>query len=492
MSISLHNHVPNTSVVLSDVLLTALGQDFSPTTPWMIRGGCHSLNATHRSTGQRVRLRAARRADHSASASALARETAVLRRLALQPSAEPVLATGSTGGWVFLATPCYGADSLAARVAAAGPLPVDDALTHTIAIADLLHFCHSMRIVHGAITADLIFLRDDAVVLTGFERAQFVATNSRGAGAVWRDVKALAEVLAMIHRCADTMEMPDGVAAAVAQARDGTVATAIDFAQLLCEARDVLHGAEQEVTGRDAGTESCGNIALLGDGAERSLRVLHALLDQAEIADLAPEPDDPLVQRCWRRAEEQVPSGDSRLVALRCRWNLLAGRDPVGALSATRVAPDAADVLPYRARALAAMGRAGEARTLATRVWLHGLTLDASAVRSLTIALVLTRAFDLVSLVSNAEPALGACDPVIAAAVELASAGGMTPPLSSMSRWQALRAIEAALERRSVWTAELLVDPRWDALRGDQRFVELASRSQAQWTTPGGSMVQVR
>ena len=256
--------------------------------------------------------------------------------------------------------------------------------------------------------------------------------------------------------------------------------------------RDTLHVAEQEVTARDAGTESGDGIALLGDGAERSLRVLHALLDQAEIADLAPEPDDPLVQRCWSRAAAQVPSGDSRLVALRCRWNLLAERDPVGALSATRPAPDAADVLPYRARALAAMGRAGEARTLATRVWLQELALDASAVRSLTIAFVLTRAFDLVSLVSNAEPALGAGDPVIAAAVELASVGGMTPPLSSMSRWQALRAIEAALERRSVWTAELLVDPRWDTLRGDQRFVELASRSQAKWTAADGGIAQPR
>jgi hypothetical protein len=481
---SLYPDVPH----LPAVLVAALGPDFLPMTPWAVHRGYHRLDATIRSTGQRVRLRAARCTMHSTQAFALAREIAVLRCLALQPSAEPLLAAGRTGGWVFVVTPCCTAGSLSARMTAGAPLTVETALTYVIAIADLLHFSHSLGIVHGAISAEAICVHGDGVVLTGFDSAQFVATDSRGAAAVWRDVKALATVLATV--LGGDGELSDGVAAVAAQSREGAFITAIDFAQALCEARDTLTCGHPEVSAREAGTAS-ERVAPLGDVAERSLRVLHALLDQAEIADLPPEPEDPLVQRCWRCAEERVAAGDARLIALRCRWNLLAERDPVRALSAARAAPDAADVLPYRARALAAMGRAGEARTLATRVWFQGPPLDAAAVRSLTIAFVLTRAFALVSRVSDAEGALGAVvDPVIAAAAKLAAAGGIATPLSEVSRWEALRAIEAALDRRSVWTAQLLVDPRWDALRGDQRFAELALRSRAQWANDEGGIAQ--
>ena len=221
----------------------------------------------------------------------------------------------------------------------------------------------------------------------------------------------------------------------------------------------------------------------LSDGADRSLRVLHALLDRAEVADLAPEPDDPLVVHCWDRASAQVRVGDARLVALRCRWRLLADRDPVGALTASQQAPDAPAVMPYRARALAALGRAAEARTLAVRSWFDDVAMDLSGVRSLIVALLLTRAFDMASLVSVTEFAHGVVDPVIIAAGETAVARGTARRLTPAAQTRTLRAIASALERRVPWTAELLVDPRWDGLRADHRFAALIARSKSSWTT---------
>jgi hypothetical protein len=188
------------------------------------------------------------------------------------------------------------------------------------------------------------------------------------------------------------------------------------------------------------------------------------------------------VQRCWSRADEHVPARDARLVALRCRWRLLAERDPVGALSASRLAMDAREVLPYRARALATLGRAAEARAVAVRAWFDDVTLDLAALRSLMMALLLTRAFDLATLVGVTEGMDGAGDPVIAAAGQIAASRGGRP-LAPAAQGRALRAIAAAIDQRAAWTSELMVDPRWDSLRADARFSALLARSKATWTT---------
>ena len=164
-------------------------------------------------------------------------------------------------------------------------------------------------------------------------------------------------------------------------------------------------------------------------------------------------------------------------------WRLLAERDPVGALRASQQAPHASAVLPYRARALAALGRAAEARTLAVRSWFDEVALDLSGVRSLVIALLLTRAFEMASLVSVSEFADGVVDPVILGVGQAAVARGVAPRLTPAAQTRTLHAIGAALDRRVPWTAELLVDPRWDALRADHRFAVLLARSKAAWTT---------
>ena len=179
------------------------------------------------------------------------------------------------------------------------------------------------------------------------------------------------------------------------------------------------------------------------------------------MAELASEPDDPLVVHCWDRASAQVRVGDARLVALRCRWRLLADRDPVGALTASQQAPDAPAVMPYRARALAALGRAAEARTLAVRSWFDDVAMDLSGVRSLIVALLLTRAFDMASLVSVTEFAHGVVDPVIIAAGETAVARGTARRLTPATPEPAGKSTRGA---SAVEPGQVCIDSRVDLI----------------------------
>ncbi len=431
-------------------------------------------------------------ADGMATAS-LAREIGALESLAHQSAVLPLLDSGRAAGWLYMVTPWIEV-SLADAIQRDGKMPVESAVANAIAIADLLHFAHSIGIVHGSISAASIAFIDQQPVLGGFQRTGRVLDDAAGRRAVSADVFALACTLfesltGTPWRVGSPMpgEIPDELTLLLHRALGGNqearFSSAIAFAQAVCGVRDNALVAEDEVTARDAFDLELLEELPLSEGADRSLRVLHALLDRAEVADHAPEPDDPLVQRCWERAEQQVAHDDARLVALQCRWRLLADRDPIGALGVTHHAPYAAAVLPYRARALAALGRAAEARSLAVRAWFDDVAMDLSALRSLTMALLLTRAFDLASLVSVAERAKGVVDPVILAAGQVAVAHGTAKSLSPAAQSRALRAIAAAIEQRAPWTVELLVDPRWDGLRSDHRFSVLVGRTQAAWTS---------
>ena len=423
----------------------------------------------------------------------MAREIGALECLAHQSTVVPLLASGRAAGWLYLVTP-WRELSLRALVARNGPLAVQDAVKHAIAVADLLHFAHGLGLAHGAVSAETMSLEDGQIRLGGFSAVTRAHVESERARTAARDVFGLAGALFVSLtatpwraglRCPDVL--PEALMhllhRALGSDRNARFATAIAFAQALCAVRDTALVDEMEVSAREAALE--GEIAErpLSDGADRSLRVLHALLDRAEVADLPPEPDDPLVVQCWRRASAQVGARDARLVALQCRWRLLAECDPVGALSASQAAPNAAAVLPYRARALAALGRAAEARTLAVRSWFDDVALDLSGLRSLISALLLTRAFEMASLVSVAECAHGVDDPVVMAAGQTAVARGAVRRLTPTARTRTLRAIASAIERRLPWTAELLVDPRWDILRDDRRFTVLLARAKAAWTT---------
>lgn len=470
-----------------------LDDSWHRTGDWAAVGGRMVAQARDRATGESVCISAVFCEDDGMATARLAREIGVLERLSHQPAVVPLLASGRVDGWLFMVTP-WREPSIREHVARVGPLDIDAALAHAIAVADLLHLAHGLGLVHGAVSADALFSEGGQVQLGTWTFASRIRTERERPRAAARDVFGLAgavfELLSGTKWAPNSRmpaQLPDVLTQFLHRAlgpdRDARFATAIAFAQAIGVVREALADDARAVSGRDAISGMLPDELPLSDGVERSLRVLHALLDRAEVADQAPERDDPLVVECWHRADAQVAPDDARLVALRCRWQLLAERDPVGALYASQQAPHAAAVLPYRARALAALGRASEARTVAVRSWFDDVALDLSGVRSLVIALLLTRAFEMASLVSVSEFAAGVTDPVILAAGQSAVARGAVPRLTPAAQTRTLRAISAALDRRVPWTAELLVDPRWDALRADHRFAVLLARSKAAWTT---------
>lgn len=482
-------------------LQTALAPDFHVAEGWRVAGARHIARATARRSGVLAEILAVRcDADGMATAS-LAREVGILECVAYQLAAMPLLASGRAHGWLYAIVPEL-STTLSDLVTREGALPAAEMVPPVIAIANLLHFCHSQGIAHGHVGTRQMFLHEGQVVLGGFAGATRVDVASpSGAACIARDVRALAAALAeLVHgkralrgEAGDGCLDDPGLAGCLQHAldADGGFTTAIAFAQALCAVRDAMLASGAEVTGRDAtaAADAATAVPALSDGAERSLRVLHALLDRAEVLDVPPEPDDPLVQRCWARADAQVRADDARLVALRCRWQLLAALDPVGALSASQVAAGAAEVLPYRARALAVLGHAAQARSLAVRAWFDDVSMDLAALRSVTMALLLTRAFDLATLVTETEGMPAQADPVIAAAEQVARERGAAPRLSPVAQRRTLRAIATAMDRRIPWTAELQSDPRWDALRTDRRFTALVARARTTWTSEAGASV---
>lgn len=462
----------------------ALAGRWVRSTPWHVSGARATAQAIHVVDGTAACLTAVRcDADGMATAS-LAREIAVLEYLAHQPSVVPLHEAGRHAGYLYAVSLCTDGMSLAAQVARDGPMAEDDVVTVLIAIADLLHFMHGAGIAHTAIGADAMFRCGQAVLLGGFHAAVRLAAVPDAPQHIAFDVLALAGTARTLLGVADgpvDMQVSANLAAVLERALSPDHAlrfqTAISFAQALCTVRDAAQESG-EVRARDAGDDDVEADRPLTEGAARSLCVLHALLDRAEVDEQPPEPGDPLVQRCWTRALAYLSPDDARLVALRVRWQLLADRDPVGALHASQPARDAVAVWPYRARALAALGRAAEARTLAVRTWFDDVALDVAAMRSLAVALVLTRAFDLASMISVTECATGVADPVLST-----MAGGPAGmPLAGRAA-QTIASIAAAIDQRMPWTAELLVDPQWDALRGDPAFASLVGRARTHWTS---------
>ncbi len=443
--------------------------------------------------GTAVTVQAVFCADDGMATAQMAREIRALESLAHQPAVVPLLATGRAAGWLYTVIPSHAENSLRERIVREGALPAVQALDATIAIADLLHFAHGIGIAHGAVSAATIVLQGADAQLSGFASTSRMTGDADQASRS-RDVFTLAGALFEMltgQRWTARSRIPElehdelrfVLHRALGTNRDRRYTSAILFAQALCTIREQLASDVGEVSARDAIADGEIDVLPLSDGADRSLRVLHALLDRAEVAEHPPETDDPLVQSCWSRASAQVPENDARLVALRCRWRLLADRDPVGALSAARRAPRAAAVVPYRARALAALGRAAEARSLAVRAWFDDVALDLAAIRSITIALLLTRAFEMAVLVSDAETAHGVVDPVIVAAGQTAVVSQRVRQPSAAAIEQTLDAIATAIDRRVPWTADLLVDPRWDALRADRRFAALLAHAKSRWTS---------
>ena len=309
-------------------------------TTWQVAGewsavdGRAVVRATDKTTGELVRILAVSCAEDGMATARLAREIGVLLRLAHQAAVLPLLDSGRLAGWLYAVTPWRDL-SLRTALERSGPMPVDDAMAHTIDVADLLHFAHGLGVTHGAVSADALFSDSEQVQLGEFSSALCIRTESERPRAATRDVFglscALYEMLSGARWVANG-RIPDALPEplihflhrALGPDRHSRFATAIAFAQALCAVRDAISDHMYAVTGRDAMNDLPVEELPLSDGADRSLRVLHALLDRAEVADMPPEPDDPLIAYCWERAGTQVRADDARLVALRCRWRLLA------------------------------------------------------------------------------------------------------------------------------------------------------------------------
>ena len=320
-------------------------------TEWVADGPRSVTHAQDPADGTTVTVQAVFCADDGMATAQMAREIRALESLAHQPAVVPLLATGRAAGWLYTVTPNHAANSVRDRIARDGALPTLQALDATIAIADLLHFAHGIGIAHGAVSAATIVLQGADAQLSGFASTTRITVDADEAARV-RDVFTLAGALYEMltgQRWTVRTRIPElesdevrlVLHRALSPNRDRRYTTAIAFAQALCTIRDHFTDDVGEVSARDAMADGGIEALPLSDGADRSLRVLHALLDRAEVAEYPPEPNDPLVQNCWGRANAHVPENDVRLVALRCRWRLLADRDPVGALSAARLAPHA-------------------------------------------------------------------------------------------------------------------------------------------------------
>lgn len=471
----------------------AIGDRWQPSGAWTEDGARHVRRAIDADRGDVVCVTAVHCGRDGMATASLAREIGALESLAHHPGVVPLLASGRAAGGLYMVTPWLEGRSVADRHDRHAPDAALQAIRHVLSAADLLHFAHSLGIVHGAITADALCIVDEHACLRNFHRCARVRTDAHGTRAAAADTMALAAVLVEMLSGATWAagrsmpeDLPDTLAGVLHRAlgpnRDARFLSPIALAE-------ALHGVVErgghvvaEVSGRDADVDAAGDVSPIGEAAERSMRVLHALLDRAEVLELAPDEADPLVQRCWVRAEQDVAADDARLVALRCRWHLLADRDPVAAAEVSLPARHSPAVRPYRARALAALGQASEGRLLAVQAWFDDAALDLSALRSVSRALLLTRAFDLVSLVDVAGCAQGGMDPVMADAARLSAARGDMPVPDEPARVRALDAIACAIEARVPWTAELLVDPRWDTLRSDPRFTALLARAKTTWS----------
>jgi serine/threonine protein kinase len=140
-------------------LETSLAARWTLSGDWTMSGSRLVTRATDVENGEAVRISAVFCAADGMATAQLAREIGALEYLAYQPTVVPLLASGRAAGWLYLVTP-WREPSLRTVVAQNGPLPAPDAVQHAIAVADLLHFAHSLGLAHGAVSAETLYVDD--------------------------------------------------------------------------------------------------------------------------------------------------------------------------------------------------------------------------------------------------------------------------------------------------------------------------------------------
>ena len=98
------------------------------------------------------------------------------------PHLVPVLNAGAAGDVVYYVMPWIEGDSLAARIARDGALPLDDAIRILRDVLDALAYAHARGVVHRDIKPDNILLSGRHALVTDFGVAKAVRAAVEGAG----------------------------------------------------------------------------------------------------------------------------------------------------------------------------------------------------------------------------------------------------------------------------------------------------------------------
>jgi serine/threonine-protein kinase len=110
------------------------------------------------------------------------REIAFAARLQ-QANIVPLLSAGEMGGVPYFTMPYIAGQSLRARLAAEGPLPIADAIVILTEVARALAYAHKAGVVHRDIKPDTVLLSAGTAMVTDFGVAKAISTTTTATGA---------------------------------------------------------------------------------------------------------------------------------------------------------------------------------------------------------------------------------------------------------------------------------------------------------------------
>src|SRR5258708_25098105 len=105
------------------------------------------------------------------------REIAVAAQLQ-HPHIVPLLTAGDSGGLPYFTMPFVKGESLRARIARQGELPVSDAIRTLREVASALAFAHDAGVVHRDIKPDNVLIAGDAAMVTDFGVAKALSASA--------------------------------------------------------------------------------------------------------------------------------------------------------------------------------------------------------------------------------------------------------------------------------------------------------------------------
>jgi serine/threonine-protein kinase len=163
---------------LRDQLQTVLGTAYDIERELGGGGMSRVFVAVERAFGRRVVLKVLHpEVAEAVSVERFRRETQLAARLQ-HPHIVPLFGGGEAGGFLYYTMPLIEGESLRARLASKGALPVDDAVRLAREAADALAYAHARGVVHRDIKPDNILLSDGHALVTDFGIAHAVDSDS--------------------------------------------------------------------------------------------------------------------------------------------------------------------------------------------------------------------------------------------------------------------------------------------------------------------------